>query len=360
VSQDIESEIEEATSSRRRLLTKGAAAAAVATVAGLAMSSKQTFAGNGNAVDFTQGAANTNATATTSLAGGSTLKVINGFSDGPGVKGSIYGTTNRTFDAGVIGESTATTSGIGVYGLNAATSLRGYGVMGSNKADDGIGVFGVHSATGGSTGVGVWAQTNKGNGLVARGTMYDVVASGNGKVLYGEASFTNPPTGASTVGTTGRDAAGNLWYSPASGVYRKLGGPDTAGQFHAISPVRVYDSRSALPTPGKLVVGSPRVVSVKDGRNQATGAVTLADAVPAGATAVFYNLTISATEGSGYLSVVPGDAATESGSSINWTSAGLDIANGLVGKVDASRQVKVFAGGGGTTHFIIDVTGYYL
>jgi len=358
VSQDIESQIEEVTSTRRRLLTKGAAAAAVATVAGLAMS-KETLAANGDNIKVGN---TTTGDATTTVNGGTTFRVVNGKSTGVNsIQASIYGTTNVTSDAGVIGENTSTTSGIGVYGFNSVSSVNGYGVLGSNRGDNGIGVFGVHSTEGGSTGVGVWAQTNKGNGLVARGTMYDVVASGNGKVLFGAPSFTNPPTpGASTAGTTGRDADGNLWYSPASGVYRKLSGPTTAGQFHAISPVRVYDSRSALPTPGKLVVGTPRVVSVKDGRDQTTGAVTAADVVPAGATAVFFNLTISATEGSGYLSVVPGDAAAESGSSINWTSAGLDIANGLVGKVDASRQFKVFAGGGGTTHFIIDITGYYL
>jgi len=36
------------------------------------------------------------------------------------------------------------------------------------------------------------------------------------------------------------------------------------------------------------------------------------------------------------------------------------IANGDVVTLDASRQVKVWAGGGGSADFIIDITGYYL
>ena len=58
---------------------------------------------------------------------------------------------------------------------------------------------------------------------------------------------------------------------------------------------------------------------------------------------------------------MPGDATLPSGSSINWFGINQNIANGITVKVDATRQVKVFAGGGGspTTHFIIDVNGYF-
>ena len=47
-------------------------------------------------------------------------------------------------------------------------------------------------------------------------------------------------------------------------------------------------------------------------------------------------------------------------STINWPG-GFDCANGTIVKLDASRQLKVFCGDqAGSTHFIIDVTGYYL
>jgi len=86
----------------------------------------------------------------------------------------------------------------------------------------------------------------------------------------------------------------------------------------------------------------------------------VANLVPAGAKAISYNLTIVNTTGSGFLSVTPGDAASPGGSSINWFQSGMILANGLTGKLDTNRQVRVFCGGGGSTDFLIDILGYYL
>ena len=159
------------------------------------------------------------------------------------------------------------------------------------------------------------------------------------------------------------DANGDLWFSVEGGTpgrWRKLAGATTAGAFHAINPVRVYDSRAAAPTPGALTGGSDRIVSVRDARPDATGAVATVGVVPAGASAVAYNITVADTTGAGFLSVNPGDATGFSASSINWSASGQLLANGLVVKLDASRNVRVFAGGAGSTNFIIDVLGYYL
>jgi hypothetical protein len=234
------------------------------------------------------------------------------------------------------------------------TSASGFGVHGVTEGNAGIGVFGEHTD---STfpGTGVLGRSNGGTGVAGDGITYDLAAIGSGRLNLKAGGLANPPAG-NFAGTIASDAVGNLWFSPSNGVFQKLNAPS----FHPISPVRVYDSRSALPTPGKLPVGAPRVVSIKDARDPNTGAVITVDAIPAGVSAVFFNLTATQTESSGYLSVVPGDAVAQSGSSINWTSTGIDIANGLIGKVDASRQVKVFAGGGGQTHFVIDITGYFL
>lgn len=90
--------------------------------------------------------------------------------------------------------------------------------------------------------------------------------------------------------------------------------------------------------------------------------MTLTDVVPAGASAVSLNLTIVApTSPTGYLAVTPGDAATFVASSINWSAVGAILANGGVAKLDANRQIRVFAGGAiGTVDFVVDVTGYYV
>ena len=64
----------------------------------------------------------------------------------------------------------------------------------------------------------------------------------------------------------------------------------------------------------------------------------------------------------GFLTVMPGDAAALVGSTVNWFGPNQNIANSFVAKLDANRQVKVFCGGAPNpdTHFILDVTGYYL
>ena len=60
-----------------------------------------------------------------------------------------------------------------------------------------------------------------------------------------------------------------------------------------------------------------------------------------------------------FLAVTPGDAATFKASTINWASSGLLLANAGIVKLDGNRQVKVFCGGG-STDFIIDITGFSL
>lgn len=148
--------------------------------------------------------------------------------------------------------------------------------------------------------------------------------------------------------------------SGAPGTWRKLAGPASAGSFHAIEPARAFDSRvAAVPNSGKLAGNSSLVISIKDGRDVKTGAVTVADAVAQRATAVTYNVTITETVGAGFVYVAPGDAATITASSVNWGAPGTTIANAGTVKLDASRQVKVFCQAN-PAHVILDITGYYL
>lgn len=135
-------------------------------------------------------------------------------------------------------------------------------------------------------------------------------------------------------------------YAPAGGIYVP------------IAPKRVYDSRQGAA--GKLGVGDPvRTVSVAT--EIGTGGAT--NVVPAGATGVAYNITITQTEKTfGYLTVVAGGAPTAGPSSINWDRENATVANGLQGPLNSAREISVFCGGdtGAKTHFLIDVLGYYL
>jgi hypothetical protein len=124
---------------------------------------------------------------------------------------------------------------------------------------------------------------------------------------------------------------------------------------HSISPARVYDSRKSG---GPLAPNTSRVISVRDGLDD-TGAVTIPNVVPVGATAIVYNLTVTGTTGSNFLSVTPGGTASALASSVNF-GGGVDIANASVVGIDANREIRVFCGDqSGSTHVIIDVAGYY-
>jgi len=143
-----------------------------------------------------------------------------------------------------------------------------------------------------------------------------------------------------------------------TGKWRRVASEASAGVFVAVDPFRAYDSRAV--TNGRLGKGENVVVDCSDALKN-DGTVDVADALPAGATAIVYNLTAVNTGGRGYLQVAPGDATSTAASAINWSSAGLTIANGSTVKLDGSRQVKVFCGGpaGAAADFIIDIVGYY-
>lgn len=124
---------------------------------------------------------------------------------------------------------------------------------------------------------------------------------------------------------------------------------DTSGvgaAFVALPPLRAY---SSIGGDGHLAGGQSRVTSVG-----------LDKGIPTGASAVAFNLTITGTDASGYLSVAPGDTVTAPATStINW-SGSMTKANGSMVGVDGSRQVNTFAGGGGKSHYLLDIAGYYI
>lgn len=365
--------LEEIGTGRRSLLGKAAIAAAVAAVTGVSMS-KSASASVGNNVAMFQGIANTAVTATTSLAGGSTFRVINGISAGPAalgtlvpgtIVGSILGSQSGTSRAGIMGEATGTGYGWAVYGLNS--SSQGIGVYGLNVGLDGIGLYGEHRAGTTEAGTGVVGISNSGVGVSGSGGMYDFQADGSGRVLLNKAGTTSPPAAVSTIGTLARDATGNLWYcatsgtTPAPGTWRKLAGPTSAGSFHAVTPGRLYDSRSMTPAV-PLPAGQNRVVTLRDKVNATTIAIETANYVPAGATAIACNVTVANTVGGGFLAINPLGDVTVHAATINWSAAGQILNNGVIITLGGDRQVTVVAGGSGgaQTDFIIDVTGYFL
>lgn len=131
-------------------------------------------------------------------------------------------------------------------------------------------------------------------------------------------------------------------------------------KFVEIEPARAFDSRQAAYTGGGLLApNSAKLVYVGDGHNSG-GAVTVPNIVPAGATAVAYNLTVTGATGPNFVAVTPGDAASYTASAINFNGAS-DVANAGIVSIDASRQLRVWNGDQtGSTHVIIDITGYFI
>jgi hypothetical protein len=141
----------------------------------------------------------------------------------------------------------------------------------------------------------------------------------------------------------------------------KLAGTPTSGTYHAIDPQRAYDSRQpGYAETGVMEPNSSRVISVADGHS-ADGTVTVADAVPPGATAVQINVTAANMTGPNFLAVTAGDGESTETSLLNWGPGDIQIANSITVPVDAERQIKVFCGDQtGSTDVIVDVFGYYL
>ena len=126
----------------------------------------------------------------------------------------------------------------------------------------------------------------------------------------------------------------------------------TGPVFVLIEPLRVFDSRTAHPAlgGGKLVAGNSIGIPV--------GGV-VDDGNPA---AVYVNVTITDTEGAGYLVIRASDLTGErpfpQTSNINWSARGQTLANLVFTAVGGENTLQIYAGGVGRTHFILDVLGY--
>lgn len=118
-----------------------------------------------------------------------------------------------------------------------------------------------------------------------------------------------------------------------------------ASHFYPITPHRVLDTRA-------LGSGSPISESVAFG---------IEGVVPGGATAVTYNLTATGQTASGVALMAPADSpvTVQQSSVINWGAPQQTIANGFVVRVGADRRLKVSLGSTGTSHFVVDITGYF-
>jgi hypothetical protein len=342
--------VEEPATNRRQLLKLAGAAAVGAVAAGAAgLGAQQAAAADNGALLIG---------ATNLPTAGSTNPTLLNFAG----SGNLIGTFTPAFAVSDSG-SASTTFPAAVAGM--ATAKVNYGVTGYSTRSSGYGV----AAIGQSSAGGAYIHSDAAVGAVVEsGSTVALVVGGTGRLgLEANPSvFSGPPlVGTYSQGELLRDGAGNLWYCIAAGSpgsWRKVAGPPAAGAFHVVSPTRVYDSRLPGPTPGKIAWGQTRTLSIANGIDIVTGLINQPNLVQPGSQAITYNLTITDTEGSGYLTLFPASDSSYFGSSINWSSAGQILANAAVVKISPNREIKVAALGLITakTHFVIDLTGYYL
>ncbi|MBT2478799.1 PKD domain-containing protein [Streptomyces sp. ISL-94] len=115
-----------------------------------------------------------------------------------------------------------------------------------------------------------------------------------------------------------------------------------------LNPARLVDSREGLGTSKGLVPGFGTFTAQMSGLG----------GVPAGATAVALNVTITEPQAAGHLTVYPAGQAASSTSNLNF-SGGQTIANAVIVPVSADGKINVRNGSWAGTHVIVDVVGYY-
>ena len=118
------------------------------------------------------------------------------------------------------------------------------------------------------------------------------------------------------------------------------------------TPVRLYDSRTDAVPLGGAKLASGNSVNVTAAGFGASGFLV----------AAFINLTVTQTEGSGFLRVngsdLSGERPVPKTSNVNWFANNQTLANLALTTVGGENGIEVFCGGGGRTHVVVDIMGY--
>jgi hypothetical protein len=126
--------------------------------------------------------------------------------------------------------------------------------------------------------------------------------------------------------------------------------PDASGAtYHPLAPARLLDTRSGNGLSGKLSANTPRTFGVS-GRG----------GVPAGATGVTGNLTVTGSSAGWAIYIGPDPNPSPTSSTINF-KAGDTLANGLTVALSATGTLSAtyMSTAGNTTDLVFDVTGYF-
>ena len=266
-----------------------------------------------------------------------------GFGGATNFSAAVLGFAQESAFYGVVGDSVR----CGVKGTARGSADNGWpGVLGEGNGDGvmGSGRVGVHGHSLQSVAVaaGVSGTTSDATVPALR------AAADSGLLALDGAQVAPPSSGSYRRGDVLNDSGGSgVWVCVSAGtpgVWRKVAGAASAGAYHPRAGARAYDSRQ---TGGKLLSGQTRVVTIP------------LSVVPARTTAVHYVLTAVSTSGKGSLVAFQTGTSRPAVTSLIWWGRDQRHANALTTEVNNSRQLSVYATSG-STHFTIDVIGYYL
>ena len=159
----------------------------------------------------------------------------------------------------------------------------------------------------------------------------------------------NMPT---TQGRIRVSCVGNIFFDISNANFTILTGVDTGLlDYYTLPPCRLADTRNA---------NGPSGGPALNGGAVRTFPVTGICDVPADALAVSVNITAFQPTGSGALRLFPSGISAPLASAINFSSGTVRSNNGIVGLFGPTAgSIDVQADMSGTTHFILDVTGYF-
>ncbi len=203
----------------------------------------------------------------------------------------------------------------------------------SNSAAGSLAVFGFNS---GSGSVGVAGQSPAGYGVAAQGGLAPLVLS--------PAGAAGPPTtNTHVLGAIFLDRNGALFQCVANGTpgtWLRIG-------FNPLTPVRILDTRTGIGgITGPLTAGQS--VSLTVGGN---------NGVPAQASAVVMNATVTDTTAASFLTIWPEGATRPLASNLNW-GPGVTIPNLVTVKLGTGAGISIF-NDLGTVQVILDLAGFY-
>ena len=152
------------------------------------------------------------------------------------------------------------------------------------------------------------------------------------------------PVGADGKVTLFNRSSGTTHFIADVSGYYIAGTPTVAGAFKATAPFRALDTRSRAP------VRADSPVSFQVGG---------VNGIPANVSAVTFNLTATEPRSFGFAAAYASGTLRPNASNLNF-AAGQTVPNSVTVPVGADGKVTLFNRSSGTTHFIADVSGYYI